>query len=138
MLSTSLQLTIIPCGRKEPFRGEPANCSALYMDMLILPNTRGQGEVPTLPTLVDNLSCHPNTPLDYFGQLTQKGLIPPVLPDQVARAWPHQQYLKLCENGSCSSAAHPLTTHIPPVKPQQRSHHSIHKAQLTKYRPCPT
>lgn len=135
MLSTSLQLTIIPCGRKEPFRGEPANCLALYMDM-ILPNTRGQGEVLALPTLMDNISCHPNTPPDYFGQLTQESLILPVLLDQGAQAWPHQQYL-VCENGS----GHPLTTHTStPVKSQQRSFHSIHKAQLniTKYRPCPT
>lgn len=57
MLSTSLELTVIPCGKKEPFRGEPASCSALNMGMLTLPNIRGQGEVPTLPTLMDNLSC---------------------------------------------------------------------------------
>lgn len=112
MLSTSLQLTIIPCGRKEPFRGEPAS-SALYMGMLILPHMRGQGEVPALPTLKDNLSCHPNTPPDYFGQLTQEGFIPPVLLAQVAQSGPHQEYLKLCENGLCSSAGHPLTTHNP-------------------------
>lgn len=91
MLSTSLQLTITPRGRKEPLRGEPASCSALYMGMIILPNMRGQGEVPALPTLKDNLSCHPNTPPDYFGQLTQEGFIPPVVLAQVAQSGPHQQ-----------------------------------------------
>lgn len=88
MLSPSLQLTIIPCGKQEPFRGEPASCSALNLGMLILPNIRGQGEVPSLPTLMDNLSCHSNTPPDYFGQLTQEGIIPPVLLDQVAQTRP--------------------------------------------------
>lgn len=116
MLSISLRLTIILCGQKEPFRGEPASCSALNMGMLILPNIRGQGEVPASPTLMDNLSCHPNTPPDCFGQLTEEGIIPPVPPDQVAQAQPHQQCLKFCENGLCSSTGHPLTTHTPHSK----------------------
>lgn len=44
MLSSPLQLTIIPCGKQEPFRGEPASCSALNTGMLILPYKRPRSQ----------------------------------------------------------------------------------------------